>query len=132
MTKILRPDHFTILTDRLEETQAFYAKTLGLAPGPRPDFRFPGLWLYAGGAPVLHVVGVDALPDPAKGVLDHMAFRGEGMMALLKTLRAMDVPYRVSRTPAPWVQWQVFFKDPNGADVEVDYDGTEPLEEGFE
>jgi len=132
MTTHLRPDHFTILTDRLEETETFYKKTLGLTAGPRPNFTKPGLWLYAGGAPVLHVMGVDNLPNPAKGVLDHMAFRAEGMMTLLKTLRAMDVPYRLLRTPDPWVQWQVFFKDPNGADVEVDYDGTEPLEDGYE
>ena len=56
MTKILRPDHFTIVTDQLSETKEFYAKFLGFAVGARPNFKFPGCWLYANGAAVLHVI----------------------------------------------------------------------------
>ena len=40
-------NHFTILTDDVDATIEFYGELLGLAPGPRPPFDFPGAWLYA-------------------------------------------------------------------------------------
>jgi len=125
VTTILRPDHFTILTDDLALTIDFYENVLGFTSGPRPKFRFPGLWLYANDAAILHVVKVDEMPNPRKGALDHMAFRGEDINALLRKLKSADLEYRLKRTPDPWEQWQVFFKDPNGVDVEVDFDGQE-------
>lgn len=127
MTTILRPDHFTILTDDLSVTEDFYTKLLGFTVGPRPDFKFPGLWLYANDAAILHVMQVDQLPNPRKGVLDHMAFRGKDVNTLLDRLKTAGLDARISRTPAPWEQWQVFFEDPNGAIVEVDFDGRETL-----
>ena len=127
MSIILRPDHFTIVTDDLGVTEDFYTRILGFTVGPRPDFKFPGLWLYGGGAAILHVMQVDDMPNPRKGVLDHMAFRGQDVNALLDKLKAAELPYRIKRTPDPWDQWQVFFEDPNGAVVEIDFDGQEVL-----
>ena len=125
MTIILRPDHFTVLTDNLLVTERFYTKILGFTVGPRPDFKFPGLWLYINDTAILHVMQVDQMPNPRKGVLDHMAFRGKDVNALLQKLKTAGLDYRITRTPAPWDQWQVFFEDPNGAVVEVDFDGQE-------
>ena len=127
MTTILRPDHFTIVTDNLSGTEEFYTRLLGFSRGPRPDFNFPGLWLYANEAAILHIKEVEHMPTPRRGVLDHMAFRGEDLNALLQKLKSAKLDYRIVRTPAPWDQWQVFFQDPNGADVEVDFDGKEVL-----
>jgi len=129
---ILRPDHFTIVTDNLDSTAAFYTNLLGFTVGSRPDFRFPGIWLYIEDAAVLHVVLVEQMPNPRKGVLDHMAFRGTDANDLLEKLTEAEIPYRLVRTPDPWVQWQVFFEDPNGAVVEVDFDGTEDLKPEFQ
>lgn len=122
MSFIRRMDHFTVLTDRLALTCAFYER-LGLRPGPRPDFPVPGVWLYAGEEAVLHLLEVEALPAGRAGVLDHMAFRGEDPVALLEMLRAQGIAYRLIRAPRPFSQWQVFFEDPNGAQVEIDFDG---------
>ena len=127
MTTILRPDHFTIVTDNLSLTEDFYAELLGFSRGPRPDFKFPGVWLYANDVAMLHVMEVEQMPNPRRGVLDHMAFRGKGVNALLEKLKSAGLAYRIVRTPDPWEQWQVFFCDPNGVDVEVDFDGTEIL-----
>lgn len=132
VTTILRPDHFTVLTDDLEATKGFYTNILGFNAGPRPDFKFDGIWFYANDAAILHVMKVDQLPSPRNGVLDHMAFRGEDMNGLLQKLKTAGVDYKVKRTPDPWVQWQVFFEDPNGAVVEVDFDGQEPLDPAFQ
>ena len=49
-------NHFTVLTDNVPGTVAFYAKFLGLVDGARPDLGFPGAWLYADNAAILHVV----------------------------------------------------------------------------
>lgn len=132
MTTILRPDHFTVLTDDLAATEEFYTQILGFTVGPRPDFKFDGIWFYANDAAILHVMQRPVLPVPRNGVLDHMAFRGQDINALLQNLVTAGVSYEVKRTPAPWVQWQVFFEDPNGAVVEVDYDGREALDPEFQ
>ena len=132
VTTILRPDHFTVLTDDLAATERFYTNILGFSVGPRPGFKFDGIWFYANDAAMLHVMKVDQLPTPRNGVLDHMAFRGEDMNGLLQKLETAGVSYEIKRTPDPWVQWQVFFNDPNGAVVEVDFDGQEPLDPAFE
>jgi catechol 2,3-dioxygenase-like lactoylglutathione lyase family enzyme len=128
MTYNLRPDHFTILTDDLSATESFYTDLLGFTPGPRPTMSRPGIWLYSGGKAILHVMHVDTLPDPRRGVLDHMAFRsdgrGDGMEDLIAALKARDLDYRLIKTPDPWQQWQLFFEGPSGEMVEVDFDGA--------
>lgn len=126
MTGIQRMDHFTVVTDRLDETRVFYER-LGLAVGARPDFGFPGLWLYAGGHPVLHLVQTAAMPAVRRGALDHMAFVGADIVATLRQLRAHGVAYRLLRLPRPWSTWQVFFLDPNGAEVEIDFDAGQQV-----
>lgn len=117
-------DHFTIVTDRLDATRDFYA-ALGLAMGPRPDFGIPGAWLYAGEQPVLHIVGVAKMPVVRRGVLDHMAFTSEGLLAVANDLKARGIAYRIIRTPRPFSRWQMFLEDPNGVEVELDFDIAE-------
>jgi catechol 2,3-dioxygenase-like lactoylglutathione lyase family enzyme len=117
-------DHFTILTDRLDETLAFYT-SLGLADGARPDFGFGGAWLYASDRAVLHIVEVRQMPEVRRGVLDHMAFRSEGLLDVANALRTRAIPYRIIRTPRPFSRWQMFLEDPNGVEVELDFDIAE-------
>ena len=122
--QIQRMDHFTILTDRLDETLAFYAM-LGLHAGPRPNFGVPGAWLYALDKPILHVLEVTDMPQPRRGALDHMAYRAQGLLATTRLLGERGIPHRIIRTPAPFRMWQLFFVDPNGVDVELDFDAEE-------
>ena len=93
-----RMDHFTILTTDTEETVTFYYDVLGLTPGPRPDFSFPGAWLYNGGNAVLHVVEKAVIPDGG-GVLDHIAFRGTDAQSYLAKLKARGIKYDLRRLP---------------------------------
>ena len=93
-----RMDHFTILTTNTEETVAFYYDVLGLTPGPRPDFSFPGAWLYNGGKAILHVVEKAVIPEGG-GVLDHIAFWGTDVPAYLAKLKARGVKYNLRRLP---------------------------------
>ncbi|WP_223825014.1 VOC family protein [Pseudomonas profundi] len=114
-------DHFTIVTDQLEETQQFYVNLLGLEVGARPPFPVPGLWLYAKGRPVLHVIAINDMPNPRRGVLDHMAFFAQGLTETLDKLDRHAIRYRIIRAPGDIRTWQVFFKDPNDVDVELDF-----------
>ena len=117
-------NHFTILTDDLDATIAFYGDLLGLTPGARPPLNFPGVWLYADGQPILHVIG-DRLPAELKaGVIDHMAFTANGLAATIAKLEARGLPYDCRHLPGRGT-WQLFFHDPNGARVEMDFAADE-------
>ena len=74
-------NHFTILTDDVERTVKFYRDTLGLESGERPNLAFPGAWLYAAGAAILHVVGGRTRVDLVPGVIDHMAFTAHDLLS---------------------------------------------------
>ena len=117
-------NHFTILTADVETTVDFYREVLGLEAGPRPNFNFPGAWLYAGGAPILHVIGGRPREALKPGVIDHMAFSARGLPSVLATLRARSIEHDCRRQTGSGV-WQVFFFDPNGARVELDFAASE-------
>lgn len=117
-------NHFTILAENLDETCRFYRDLLDLKEGYRPDMGFPGAWLYAGEQAVLHVVIRNPLPQPRAGVLDHMAFSAVDLKATVGKLEAKGVRYQLGRQVETGV-WQLFFHDPNGARVELDFVATE-------
>jgi len=75
--------------------------------------------------PILHVIEVTNMPEPRRGVLDHMAYRAHGLLATTQLLEERGIPHRIIRTPAPFRRWQLFFVDPNGVDVELDFDPQE-------
>ena len=43
-------DHFNIRTRKLADTVRFYEDVLGLEKGDRPNFAFPGAWMYSAAA----------------------------------------------------------------------------------
>jgi len=117
-------NHFTILTDDVDATIAFYGDLLGLTPGARPPLNFPGAWLYAGEQPILHVVGGRSRAELTAGVIDHMAFTSEGLAETIAKLDARGLRYDC-RHPPGRETWQLFFHDPNGARVEMDFAADE-------
>ncbi|HVO88438.1 MAG TPA: VOC family protein [Casimicrobiaceae bacterium] len=118
-------NHFTILTDDVPGTVRFYREAMGLADGPRPAFDFPGAWLYAGGQPILHVIGGRPRTDLKPGVIDHMAFSAENLSDTIARLTALNIQHTCRRVVGAGT-WQVFFFDPNGARVELDFAADEP------
>ncbi len=117
-------NHFTILTDDVTGTVAFYTQLLGLRDGPRPSLGFPGAWLYAGDTAILHVVGGVEPERLRAGVIDHIAFSAAGLSDTLATLAAHGVEHSC-RQQVGTGAWQVFFFDPNGARVELDFAASE-------
>lgn len=128
---ILGMNHFTVLSADLDRTLAFYCEMLDLRKGPRPPFDFPGAWLYSEGTAVLHVVAGRALPKDPAGVLDHMAFTGRDLAATVTTLQQRDIRFDLRRLVGDGT-WQLFFFDPDGARVEIDFDAAEPAPIGFD
>lgn len=126
-------DHFTVVTKDLNATLAFYEK-LGLVPGARPNFGMAGAWLYAGGKghPILHIVERADPPEPPIGVLDHMAFRADGLSDTLAMLKGQGIEIKtLVRITSPVETWQIFFAGPSGEKVELDFDGTEKAPDGY-
>ena len=127
-------DHYAIRTLKMEETRHFY-EGLGLKSGPRPEFPFPGYWMYAGDTPVVHLVGID--PNNPEGLynylgvadvnfldgsgsIDHLAFSASEPNKLKITLSQNKVKYREREVPNLGLL-QIFAEDPNGITVEINY-----------
>lgn len=132
-------DHCSIRTAKLGETRDFYVDVLGLEDGDRPDFPFPGNWLYVDGKAVVHLVGIDP-DDPSgledylgpvaldeldgSGAVDHIAFRAGDAAGLMARMRGMDVAFRERKVPNMDL-FQIFVEDPNGITVELNYWGED-------
>ena len=59
-----------------------------------------------------------------KGVIDHMAFTGLDLAGTVANLKARSIDYDLRRLPE-YGTWQLFFDDPNGAKIELDFDKDE-------
>jgi catechol 2,3-dioxygenase-like lactoylglutathione lyase family enzyme len=136
---IQRLDHYSIRTTRLEDCRTFYVDIMGFEVGPRPPFKFPGLWLYNGGVAVVHIVGIDK-NDPqglveylgakhledveGTGTIDHIAFVATGLSEMYARLKAHNTPYRERSVPNLGLH-QIFLEDPNGVTIELNYPAAE-------
>src|ERR1700733_12902878 len=89
-------DHFNIRTRKLGDTVRFYEDVLGLAHGARPNFAFPGPWMYSEGKPVVHLVDISKTDEPQKpdsGVVHHVAFISRGFGGMKKRLETGGFQY---------------------------------------
>lgn len=118
-------DHVNVRTSKLDEMIAWYGDILGLYAGPRPDFPFPGAWLYLGDHALVHLVEVDGdLASPDAVSLEHFALRANGLKAFLAKLESHGIDARVAQVPGlPILQVNLF--DPEGNHIHVDFDAAE-------
>jgi len=117
-------DHFNLRTRKLAETVHFYEHVLGLVNGPRPDFPFPGAWLYSDGKAVVHLVDIAPTTEPQKpdsGVVHHVAFVSRGFQTMKQRLQKLQVEFDTREVPGGDV-WQIFITDPNGVVIELNYE----------
>ena len=95
-------DHFNIRTRNLAATVRFYEDVLGLEKGPRPNFAFPGAWMYSEGKAVVHLVDIAATSEPQKpdsGVVHHVAFASRGFDDMKQRLKAKDMRFEARQVP---------------------------------
>ena len=113
-------EHYNIVTEKLDETVEFYERIVGLVNGERPNFAFPGAWLYAGDDPVVHLMKLGEARAPGSGSIDHVAFRGSDYAAYKSHLETNGIDYD-ERYVEDAAMHQLFIRDPNGVKVEINF-----------
>lgn len=130
--------HFLIQTADLRGTADWYVDVLRMREGPHPDFKFPVVWLYLGDADVLHLteggagiseirkqyLGQQSEAAEGTGVVDHVAFRADGLKQMLDHLKAKDVSF-TTRQVSEQGLFQIFLFDPNGVKIELNFENSE-------
>lgn len=118
--------HYTLrcAPSDLAPLREFYTRHIGLTVGPRPDAPAPGVWLYCGGQPIVHLYAIAPEGEvPAAlvtGPLDHISFRAHGLAQTRAYFKAQGIPY--DEAPIPdWPIHQVFLKDPMGLKIELTF-----------
>jgi catechol 2,3-dioxygenase-like lactoylglutathione lyase family enzyme len=128
-------EHFLVAADDLDATRDWYARVLGMKPGPHPDFGFPVHWMYVGDTDIVHIgpsakqageiqkkyLGRTSQSTGAgTGAIDHIAFRATGLRDMLEHLRKEKIPFTQRRANGQAL-FQIFMLDPNGIKVELNY-----------
>ena len=116
--------HVNIMTDKLDQTVAFYEDILGFENGERPNFAFPGAWLYCGEEAVIHLIGVDEQEATGSGCIDHVAFAAEGFDRYAAFLDEKGYEHETRVVPGGRLR-QIFVRDPNEVLIELNFRADE-------
>ena len=119
-------DHFNIRTRKLGDTVRFYEEVLDLKKGDRPNFAFPGAWMYSEGKAVVHLVDIsqtDEQQKPDSGGVHHVAFVSRGFAGMTQRLQSKGMPFDARQVPGGDL-WQIFVNDPNGVMIELNYEAA--------
>jgi catechol 2,3-dioxygenase-like lactoylglutathione lyase family enzyme len=117
-------NHVGRMTKRVEASRAFYRDVLGFREVARPNFDFPGAWLYNYGI-MIHLIHNEAAPDPEGEIQirhDHLALHCDDLEAVDRLLNEHHVPFRKNVVADKNIT-QIFCRDPDGHHVEF---GTYP------
>lgn len=114
-------DHYALLSSDPERTTRFYEDIVGLKSGPRPKLSFPGVWLYAGEVPIVHIIFGKTIPTKETGAVDHLAFIAKGSVDEIHDLLRRNGIEFTSRVIERTGVTQVFFRDPDNVGVELNF-----------
>ena len=118
--------HFNIrcAEEDLPAIEKFYGDVLDLKVGPRPNFMAPGIWLYNGDDPILHVGGRfkkgAQIKDHHSGSLDHIAWKASGAVDFRKRLKTLGIEFEEQNIQD--AGYQVFLYDPVGTKLEFNFE----------
>lgn len=133
---IKKLDHVNILTTDLPATISFYEKYLGLSavPPPRDEDTSKGAWFMDDrGIPVIHVLtqpfdpfqtGIVATKEVGT-VVNHLAFEGTEFDEVLGKMQRDGHDVRSLHVPFLGQKF-IFFHDPNGVLIELNFRVSEP------
>jgi len=125
--QIKKLDHVNVRTTQLEKMIDWYTTVLGMQSGDRPNFPFPGAWMYAGGSPVVHLVGIDGNPATGSEVklkLEHFALAATGCNEFIEKLDAGGERYQRGDLP-DFNIIQINVWDPDGNHIHIDFSDDE-------
>jgi catechol 2,3-dioxygenase-like lactoylglutathione lyase family enzyme len=132
-------EHFLVAADDIDATRDWYARVLGMRSGPHPEFSFPVHWMYLGDADVVHIgpSAKNASENQKKylgrtsqasaqgtGAVDHIAFRATGLRDMIAHLQKEKIDFQQRRANGQAL-FQLFFLDPNGIKIELNFDAAE-------
>ena len=122
-------DHYNLRADRavLDELRDFYRDVVGLEVGERPPFRRFGYWLYSGDKAVLHLSLIDDGEQRSRTAVNtfaHAAFNCTHRADFEAKLKRLGIAYRTAQVPLLNIA-QLFFHDPAGNGVELQFDAAE-------
>jgi catechol 2,3-dioxygenase-like lactoylglutathione lyase family enzyme len=122
--------HFNIRCSprELPAVERFYADVVDMKAGYRPNFGFPGAWLYAGAEPLIHVSarfpdGSIAKGQEHTGSVDHIAFKCTGSAEFRERLLRNNV--RFAEQNIENGGYQIFVIDPVGTKLEFNFPNSE-------
>lgn len=118
--------HVNIKTDELVATVKFWEEAIGLKSGDRPNFKFPGAWLYSGGEAVMHLIDISDADESAQkesGCIDHVAFAADDFTGYKDHLSKLGFEYEERIVPGGQL-WQIFVRDPNGVLCELNFEAA--------
>ncbi|MFM5886509.1 MAG: VOC family protein [Novosphingobium sp.] len=124
-------DHVNVITDRMDETAAFYSAVLGLEQrdGPPPLPARLVQWMHDDqGRALIHINHTECprdfdrevSPGAPTGAIHHIAFNCSGFDGLIERLDAKEVARQVNRIDAIGLR-QVFVTDPNNVVLELNF-----------
>ncbi len=123
-------DHVTIRTRDIAGTRDFFRTVFDLEEGERPQAirRIPGLWLYTGGQPLVHIIGSQGNGiDRAAEAIDHVGFRLDGYGAFREKLDRLGIRYSTMDL-ADLQERRLFFRAPGGPLLEAVFSEPVPTE----
>ncbi len=107
----------------LPAIEQFYSGVLGLRSGFRPNFSFPGLWLYDGDHPIVHVAARypqgSFVADRHNGSVDHIAWKASGAVEFRQHLKSLGLEFNEQNVQD--AGYQVFLHDPVGTKLEFNF-----------
>jgi len=118
--------HVNVSTQDLDKSRKFYAEILGLVDGYRPPFGRVGAWMYLGDQPIIHI-STSRSPTPQSkktDAFDHVALWTKDINHYRKILNQHEIKFVEFSVPEN-DQYQLFFKDPDGTEIELIFNGEE-------
>ena len=132
-------DHYTLRSRDLDATARFYAEVMGFRIERLDIFEFPMRLLFLGDHAIVHLLGAGPALDAflsrsapalensrarATSNLEHMAFNATGLAEMLQRLQSSNTPF-TQRTLADYGVVQLIFEDPDGVEIEVNFQLSE-------
>jgi catechol 2,3-dioxygenase-like lactoylglutathione lyase family enzyme len=126
---ILGINHINIVvtSGQLPDVVAFYEQVLGLRKGPRAVSKRDGAWLYCQDTAIIHLSVVEmASKVEGNAHFNHVALLCSDVENSRRTLEAYHIEYTIDcrSTPPPGMA-QLFFYDPVGIRIELNFPGEE-------
>lgn len=126
-------DHVSLRAKNLESMKDFLIELLGLEIGDRPNFPFPGYWLYSEGIEnaLIHIYDEDASfykkdlikedfkeESSGKNIVNHICFSSDNYEETMKRIAKLKTDYSINLVPNSPVE-QIFIKAPENLIIEI-------------